>query len=151
MTVAPVLNILVLNGPNLNLLGTRKPEIYGTSTLSDVDALLQDRANALCITISSLQSNHEGQLIDWIHAARGTQDGIIINAGAYSHTSIAIRDALEAVALPTVEVHISDISAREEFRQKSYITDVAIGMICGKGIEGYLDALDMLYAHLGKT
>lgn len=141
------IRVFVLNGPNLNLLGIRAPEIYGTETLSDVEAMLQEDANRLDVELSFYQSNHEGQLIDWIHAARIQADGIIINAGGYTHTSIALRDAIEAVGLPTFEVHISDIHAREDYRKKSYISEVAIKMICGKGTKGYSLALNELVDH----
>ena len=145
------IQIVVLNGPNLNLLGTRAPEIYGTDTLADVEQLMMGMAEELGITLAFAQSNHEGDLIDLVQQAKDYADGIIINAGGYTHTSIALRDAIEAVELPTYEVHVSDIKARENFRQKSYISDVAIGMICGKGIEGYALALKELVAHIQRT
>ena len=139
--------VYVLNGPNLNLLGIRKPEIYGTGTLADIETMLEQDAERLGATLTFHQSNHEGQLIDWVQEARTKADGIIINAGGYTHTSIALRDAIEAVELPTIEVHISDIHAREEYRKKSYISEVAIKMICGQGAKGYSLALEQLIDH----
>ncbi len=141
------IRVFVLNGPNLNLLGIRAPEIYGTDTLADIESMLQNQAKDLNVKLDSFQSNHEGQLIDWIHDARTEADGIIINAGGYTHTSIALRDAIEAVGLPTFEVHISDIHAREDYRKKSYISEVAIKMICGQGTKGYSLALSELVDH----
>lgn len=141
-------NILVLNGPNLNLLGTRQPEVYGSTTLAMVEAACVSHGQTLDMTISCFQSNHEGALIDAIHAAKGTQDGLVLNAGAYTHTSIALMDAIASVELPLVEVHLSNIHAREEFRHKSFIAPVALGQICGFGAQGYLLALDALAAHL---
>jgi 3-dehydroquinate dehydratase-2 len=133
--------ILVLNGPNLNLLGLREPEIYGRETLSDVEDACLERAAELGLAIDFRQSNHEGQLVDWIHEARQTADGIILNAGAYSHTSIALLDALNAAELPVVEVHLSNIYRREPFRHHSYISAAARGIICGFGGHGYELAL----------
>ncbi len=129
--------ILILNGPNLNLLGTRQPEVYGTTTLADIEQMCTQKAADLSITVECRQSNHEGVLIDWIHAARGDFDGIIINAGAYTHTSIAIMDAVSSVEIPTLELHLSDINAREEFRHVSYIGKVAFDAIMGHGADGY--------------
>jgi 3-dehydroquinate dehydratase II len=136
--------ILILNGPNLNLLGTREPEIYGRETLEDIQVLCETKAKALGITVDFRQSNHEGELVEAIHAARGTFDGIIINAGAYTHTSVAILDALQAVNLPVIEVHLSNIYKREEFRHRSYISRAAKGVICGLGSIGYVLALEAL-------
>ena len=133
--------ILVLNGPNLNLLGIREPTIYGRETLADIEEACLERAAVLELEVEFRQSNSEGQLIDWIHEARDSADGIIINAGGYSHTSIALMDALLAVDLPVFEVHISNIHQREEFRHLSYVSKVAIGVICGFGISGYAHAL----------
>lgn len=134
--------ILVINGPNLNLLGTREPEVYGRDTLADIDARLQAQAQAAGLSLNSFQSNHEGVLIDRIHAARldGTRF-ILINPGAFTHTSIALRDALAGVALPFIEVHISNVHRRESFRQHSYLSDLAVGVICGLGAFGYELAL----------
>ena len=136
--------ILVLNGPNLNLLGMREPQIYGTDTLDDVKAITLARAGELGLQIDFRQSNSESELISWIQEAKGTADGIIINAGAYTHTSVAIPDALIAVELPVVEVHLSNLFKREEFRHHSYITPVAAGMITGFGAQGYPLALEAL-------
>lgn len=129
--------ILVVNGPNLNLLGTREPEVYGTATLADVEALVARAASEYGIEVRSVQSNHEGALIDAIHEAREDCDAIIINPGGFTHTSVALRDALTGVALPFIEVHISNVHAREEFRHRSYLTPVAAGAIIGCGVQGY--------------
>jgi 3-dehydroquinate dehydratase-2 len=137
-------SVLILNGPNLNLLGTRQPEVYGATTLADIEAMCRDKAKALGMEVSFAQSNHEGALIDHIHQAKGVHDGIILNAGAYTHTSVAIMDAIASVEVPTIEVHLSNIHAREAFRHTSYISKVAAGMICGFGAHGYLMALDAL-------
>jgi 3-dehydroquinate dehydratase II len=141
-------SVLILNGPNLNLLGTRQPEVYGRTTLADIEKLCRDHAARLNIDTAFVQSNHEGVLIDAIHAASGTRDALILNAGAYTHTSIALADAIVSVDLPTVEVHLSNIHARESFRHTSYIARVAIGQICGFGARGYLMALDALAERL---
>jgi len=141
-------SILILNGPNLNLLGTRQPEVYGKTTLADVEALCREKAKMLGFDMAFEQSNHEGALIDLIHAAKGKHAGVVLNAGAYTHTSIALMDAIASVELPVVEVHLSNIHAREEFRHRSYIAPVALGQICGFGAQGYLMALDALKAHL---
>lgn len=141
-------NVLVLNGPNLNLLGTRQPKVYGTTTLAMVEASCVKHGTSLGINVSCFQSNHEGALIDAIHAAKGTQDGLVLNAGAYTHTSIALMDAIASVELPLVEVHLSNIHAREEFRHRSYIAPVALGQICGFGPQSYILALDALNANL---
>lgn len=133
--------VTLLNGPNLNLLGLRQPEIYGRETLDDVAAKVSDLAEELGLSVRALQSNHEGQLVDWIHEARGTSGGIIINPGAYSHTSIAILDALNAYEGVVLEVHISNIHKREAFRHHSYVSARADGVIAGCGTEGYLLAL----------
>lgn len=148
MTDAPT-SLLVLNGPNLNLLGTRQPEVYGRTTLADIQALCERTAAGLGRRVAFAQSNHEGALIDAIHGARGTHAGIVLNAGAYTHSSIALMDAIASVALPVVEVHLSNIHAREPFRHKSYISPVAVGMICGFGATGYRLAIEALDAHLG--
>ncbi|MDA1101883.1 MAG: type II 3-dehydroquinate dehydratase [Proteobacteria bacterium] len=133
--------ILVLNGPNLNMLGTREPEIYGHETLDDVNDAIRRRADELGIATDCRQSNSEGELVTWIQQARGQASAIIINAGAYSHTSIAIPDALRAVGLPVYEVHLSNIYRRESFRHHSHISAVAVAVICGLGLDGYLCAL----------
>lgn len=144
-------SVLILNGPNLNLLGTRQPDVYGTTTLADIEAMCADKAKSLGVTVAFEQSNHEGVMIDLIHAAKGVHGGIIINAGALTHTSIAIMDAIASVDLPVVEVHLSNIHARESFRHHSYISKVAIGMICGFGAKGYLMALDALDESIAQT
>lgn len=137
-------SILILNGPNLNLLGTRQPEVYGRETLKMAEEACVAHAKTRGLEAVCLQSNHEGALLDAIHAARGTHSGIILNAGAYTHTSIALMDALFSVELPAVEVHLSNIHAREDFRHKSYISRAVIGQICGFGTQGYLFAIDAL-------
>lgn len=142
-------SLLILNGPNLNLLGTRQPEVYGTTTLQDIEALCAARAAALGVSVTFRQSNHEGALVDALHAARGVHAGVILNAGAYTHTSIALMDAISSTQLPVVELHLSNIHAREEFRHKSYISRVAIGLICGFGAAGYPLAMDALLSYLG--
>jgi 3-dehydroquinate dehydratase II len=136
--------ILVLNGPNLNLLGAREPEIYGTTTLADIKLLMQKSAAARGWTIDFRQTNSEGELVDWIQWARENASAIIINAGAYTHTSVAILDALRAAAKPVIEVHLSNLFQREVFRHHSYITPAALGLICGFGARGYVLALDAL-------
>jgi 3-dehydroquinate dehydratase-2 len=135
--------ILVLHGPNLNLLGTREPEIYGRTTLADIHADMEARAQAANVQLESFQSNHEGGLIDRVQAARdeGVQF-IIINPGGYTHTSVALRDAFAAVQIPFIEVHLSNVHAREAFRRHSYFSDIAVGVICGLGANGYRMALD---------
>lgn len=145
-------SILVLNGPNLNLLGTREPEIYGADTLEDVNQTLIKQAKQDGHALSCLQSNGEFELINRIHAARtdGT-DFILINPAAFTHTSVAIRDALAGVAIPFIEVHISNVHAREEFRQHSYLSDIAEGVICGLGVQGYELALSAAVKQLGKA
>lgn len=141
-------SVLVLNGPNLNLLGQRQPEVYGTTTLADIETMCHDHVAPWGWTCVCVQSNHEGALIDAIHDCLGTHDGIILNAGGYTHSSIALMDAIASVALPVVEVHISDIHAREPFRHISYIEKVAIAQISGKGPRGYIEGLDLLKDHL---
>ena len=141
-------SVLVLNGPNLNLLGTRQPEVYGRTTLDDLERLCAEEGKRLGLDVTCEQSNHEGALIDLIHEARSIHDGIVLNAGAYTHTSIALMDAIASVELPLVEVHLSHIHARESFRHSSYIAPVAIGQICGFGPLGYLLALQALQEHL---
>lgn len=142
------MQLLVLHGPNLNLLGSREPGLYGSSTLADIDAALGAQAAALGVGLQTFQSNHEGALVDRIHEARGQVQGILINAAAYTHTSVALRDALLAVALPFVELHLSNTHAREPFRHHSTLADKALGVICGFGPDSYRLALDGLVAHL---
>ena len=139
-----MLSILVLHGPNLNLLGCREPDIYGSATLDDVNGLLKELAAQLDTEISVLQSNHEGVLVDAVHESQGTHDGILINAGAYTHTSVAIRDAISAVPLPAVEVHLSNIYQRESFRHHSYLAPVVLGQISGFGVQSYVLGLRAL-------
>jgi len=141
-------SVLILNGPNLNLLGQRQPEVYGQTTLSDIEADCAAHASKLNLSVSCFQSNHEGALIDAVHDAKGTHDALIINAGAFTHTSIALMDAVASVDMPMVEVHLSNIHARESFRHVSYLSKIAIGQICGFGPQGYLMALDALAARL---
>lgn len=143
-------SLLILNGPNLNLLGSRQPEVYGRTTLAEIEALAVAEAEARGASATCLQSNHEGALIEAIHAARCTHDGIVLNAGAYTHTSIALMDAIASVGLPVVEVHLSNIHAREPFRHRSFIAPVALGQICGFGAEGYRLAVAALLAHLAQ-
>ncbi len=138
---------LVLNGPNLNLLGKREPEIYGLTTLGDVEALVMETAKALDVEADFRQSNHEGELVTWIQEARGQHAGIAINAGAYTHTSVAIHDALKYTGLPVVEVHLSNVFARDAFRHHSYIAPIALGVLCGFGATGYRFALEALAHH----
>ncbi|MCY4150743.1 MAG: 3-dehydroquinate dehydratase [Aestuariivita sp.] len=144
-------SVLILNGPNLNLLGTRQVEIYGKTTLEQIIERCRHYGRSLGFEVKDAQSNHEGALINFIQAAAEAEPhvvGIILNAGAYTHTSIAIMDAISSVGLPVVEVHLSDIQAREPFRQFSYISRVAIAQICGKGPDGYIEALDILAKHV---
>jgi len=136
------MRVLVIHGPNLNLLGTREPHIYGTTTLAEIDAELQRLGDARGCDVECIQSNHEGVIIDAIQGARGRCDAIVINAGAFTHTSYAIRDAIEAVALPVVEVHISNIHAREAFRHHSVLAARCVGQICGFGVRSYYLGLD---------
>ena len=136
------MKILVINGPNLNMLGIREPDIYGKQSFSELEKFILSSAKELDIEVSLFQSNHEGEIVDIIQSAYGVFDGIVINPAAYTHTSVAILDALGAVAIPTVEVHLSDINAREEFRRFSYVSLVAKKTICGLGFEGYRKALE---------
>lgn len=142
--------ILILNGPNLNLLGTREPKIYGSDTLSDIEKICQKTAHKNGVEIDFKQSNHEGVLIDWIQEAIDQTDGVIINAAAYTHTSIAIHDALKMLDCPIIEVHLSDPKAREEFRHNSYIAPLAQEIITGQGAQGYVQALEFIAKHLNK-
>jgi len=143
--------IFILNGPNLNLLGSREPEIYGRDSLPDIEAVCRLHAEKLGLRAECRQSNHEGQLIDWVHEARTEAQGMIINAGGYSHSSIALLDALKAFAHPIVEVHLSNLYQRESFRHHSYLSQAAKGVICGLGSLGYLAALDALARWLGAS
>ncbi|WP_199315350.1 MULTISPECIES: type II 3-dehydroquinate dehydratase [Oscillatoriales] len=145
------LSILVLHGPNLNLLGQREPGVYGSVTLDEINRLLEKEGQVLTAEVTALQSNHEGILVDAIHGALGRHQGILINAGAYTHTSVAIRDAIAGVALPTVEVHLSNIYKREEFRHHSWIASVAIGQISGFGAESYRLGLQALVNEIRKS
>ncbi len=138
------MKILVINGPNLNMLGIREPDIYGRVTYTDLCDMIVEHALKSGAEVELYQSNHEGDLVDKIQAAYQNADGIVINPGAYTHTSVAILDALKAVAIPAVEVHISDVDAREEFRQMSYIRSYCKATISGRGVQGYLDAIDLL-------
>ncbi|KRB01637.1 3-dehydroquinate dehydratase [Devosia sp. Root685] len=137
-------HVLVLNGPNLNMLGKREPGIYGAQTLADVEAICRAAGDEFGLSIDFRQSNHEGELVTWIQETLGNADGILINPGAYSHTSVAIYDALKAVSLPVAEVHISNIHQREAFRHHSYVSAVAFGVICGFGTLGYRLALEAM-------
>lgn len=141
-------NILLINGPNLNLLGTREPHIYGSTTLDDVVSSAREQATQLSVQFDTFQSNHEGAIVDRIHAARGTVDAIVINPGAYTHTSVAIRDALLGVGIPFVELHVTNVHAREEFRRHSYLSDKAAAVICGLGVFGYTVALEYAAKHM---
>lgn len=138
--------LLLVNGPNLNLLGTREPDVYGTATLADVESITRDAAARHGLEVSAIQSNHEGVLIDAIHDARTTCAGIVINPGGLTHTSVVLRDALSGVGLAVAEVHISDVYAREQFRHHSYVRDVASVHVVGEGVEGYAHAVDLLVA-----
>lgn len=141
-------SVLILNGPNLNLLGTRQPEVYGATTLAQIEETSRAAAGRLGLGLDFAQTNHEGALIDYIHAARGTHDGIVLNAGAYTHTSLALMDALASVGLPAIELHLSNVHAREPYRHHSYIAKVALGVICGFGPHGYVLALEAMARHL---
>ena len=142
------MRLLLLNGPNINLLGQREPGLYGHQTLFDIETCLKDRARASEVQLETFQSNFEGALVERVHQAMGSVDGILINAGAYTHTSIALRDALLGVAIPFVEVHLSNTHARETFRHHSYLADCALGVVCGFGGFSYTMAFDGLVNHL---
>ncbi|MEO0540649.1 MAG: type II 3-dehydroquinate dehydratase [Cyanobacteria bacterium P01_A01_bin.105] len=142
------ISILVLHGPNLNLLGKREPGIYGSSTLASISAALTEQAKALGVLVSGFQSNYEGALVDQVQQALNVYQGLLINPAAYTHTSVALRDAIAAVAIPTVEVHLSNIHQREAFRHHSYIAPVAIGQICGFGADSYRLGLSALVSYL---
>ena len=143
--------VLILNGTNLNMLGVRQPEIYGRDTLADIEQACADEAEQLELEVDFRQSNHEGELVTWIQEARTAHDGIVVNAGAYSHTSVAILDALQAAELPVIEVHLSNIFRRESFRHHSYVSTVAQGVICGLGPQGYLLAVEAIANILKKS
>ena len=136
------MNVLVINGPNINMLGIREPDVYGKQNFKALENFIRESADGLGLTVKLFQSNHEGEIVDVIQSAYGIFDGIVINPAAYTHTSVAILDALKAVGIPTVEVHISDINSREEFRRFSYVSMVAKKTICGLGFEGYKKALE---------
>lgn len=138
--------VFVLNGPNLNLLGSREPEIYGHTTLADIEAETRKRAGALGLAVEFRQSNHEGELVGWLQEARQAASGVVLNAGAYTHTSVAIHDALKALDVPVIEVHISNPYKREPFRHTSFVSPVATGVICGVGAQGYSLAIEALAA-----
>ena len=138
------MKILIMNGPNLNMLGVREPAIYGSATLADMEKLVADYCKGLDIEVEFYQSNHEGDLVDHIQAAYGKIDGLVINPAAYTHTSVAIPDAIKAVGIPAVEVHLSDISKREAFRQHSYVSPACVATIKGKHFQGYIEAIDIL-------
>ncbi|KAF4899839.1 Catabolic 3-dehydroquinase [Colletotrichum viniferum] len=140
--------ILLINGPNLNLLGTREPAVYGSTTLADVVSMAEKQASDLGIKVENFQSNHEGAIVDRIHEARGNIDAIVINPGAYTHTSVAIRDALLGVDIPFVECHISNVHTREAFRHHSYFSDKATAVICGLGVYGYTAAIEFAAKHM---
>ena len=136
------MKVLFLNGPNLNLLGTREPEVYGRLTLADIEAKVREKAKALKVEVDFRQSNVEGELVNWIQTAKGKFDVIVLNAAAYTHTSVALRDAISAVGVPTIEIHLSNVHAREEFRHVSMIAPVCKGQICGFGVNSYLLGLE---------
>lgn len=152
MTASNVLlSVLVLHGPNLNLLGRREPEVYGATALDQINHTLEQEGRLLRVSVTAFQSNHEGKLVDAIHAAWEQHQGILINPGAYTHTSIALRDAIAGVAIPTVEIHLSNVYKREEFRHHSYIAPVAVGQISGFGAESYRLGLQALVHHLRQS
>ena len=145
------MKILVINGPNINMLGIREPDIYGRTTYADLCAMIRNHAADKGVEITLYQSNHEGDLVDAIQQAYGTQDAIVINPAAYTHTSVALLDALKAIAIPAVEIHISDPDSREEFRHVSYVRSACVKTICGHGLNGYLEAIDFLIDHLSEA
>nr|WP_321456848.1 type II 3-dehydroquinate dehydratase [uncultured Cohaesibacter sp.] len=142
--------LFILNGPNLNMLGLREPGIYGATTLDDIKKLCEARAASMGWTIDFRQSNHEGVLIDWIHEAREKSQGIVFNPAAYTHTSVALQDAIRSVSLPVIEVHLSNIHARESFRHQSFVSPAALGVICGLNAKGYELAIEALVDHVEK-
>lgn len=145
------MHLLLINGPNLNLLGHRQPEIYGAETLESIEKKLKDKAFKEDFQLDCFQSNSEGEIVDCIHKSLNKVDGILINAGAYTHTSLAIRDALLSVAIPYVELHLSNVYSREDFRQKSFISDQAIGLVCGFGVMSYYLAMQGLLSYLRES
>jgi 3-dehydroquinate dehydratase-2 len=146
-----MIKVLVLNGPNLNLLGSREPDVYGRSTLGDIEAMVSQRSGELGVEASFLQSNHEGVLIDALHAASGQYDAVVFNPGAFTHYSYALRDAVVAAGVPVVEVHLSNIAAREDFRRESVIAPTAVGQIAGFGPNSYILGLEAAVAHVRET
>ncbi|KAK8064580.1 dehydroquinase class II [Apiospora phragmitis] len=145
----PSCNLLLINGPNLNLLGTREPHVYGSTTLADVEAAARQQAASLSVSLATFQSNHEGAIVDRIQQARDEGvDAIVINPGGFTHTSVAIRDALLGVGVPYVELHVSNVHAREEWRRHSYFTDKAVAMVCGMGVYGYTAAIEFAARHM---
>ena len=142
------MKFLVINGPNLNMLGVREPAIYGSATLAELEAMLKEHCEKIGVDVQFYQSNHEGDIVDRIQAAFGNIDAIVINPAAYTHTSVAIPDALKAVGIPTVEVHLSDVDKREDFRKISYVSPVCVATVKGKHFKGYIEAVDILIAHL---
>jgi 3-dehydroquinate dehydratase-2 len=145
------MKVLFLNGPNLNLLGQREPEVYGRATLADIEAQVRARAKTLKATVEFRQSNHEGELVAWIQEAKGKFDAVVLNAAAYTHTSIALRDAIAATGIPTIEVHLSNIHAREDFRKKSLLAPVCMGVISGFGSFSYILGLEAAVNAIAKT
>jgi 3-dehydroquinate dehydratase-2 len=145
------MKILVINGPNMNMLGVREPQIYGSQTLADLEKMIRAHCENRHIDVEFFQSNHEGAIVDRIQQAYGAADGIVINPAAYTHTSLAIADALRAVSIPAVEVHISDIQAREDYRHHSFTAEACTAQIAGRGFQGYLDAVDLLAEKLHKN
>lgn len=143
--------IVILNGPNLNMLGTREPDVYGSETLADIESLLKDKAETLGVSVEFFQTNHEGEMIDRIHSAFGKADGIVINPGAWTHYSYALRDALSSIGVPIIEVHMSNIHKRESFRHVSVVAAIAVGQIAGFGSHSYELGLTSLVRHLDKS
>ena len=142
------MKILFLNGPNLNILGQREPQVYGRTTLADIEKMVRQRASERGVTVDFQQTNVEGELVNWIQSAKGSADAIVLNAAAYTHTSVAVRDAISATGIPTVEIHLSNIHSREEFRHKSLVADIATGQISGLGVIGYSFAMEAIIRQL---